>query len=321
MGVRSPDAAVGAGGASTLLGRDAEMAALRGLLDRAGSGTPAAAVIQGEAGIGKTALLDTLVAVAAGAGWRCLAVRGIEAESVLTFAGLLAIAQPLRGYAQAVPPAQAAALDAALGWRAGDGGDRFLIGAATLSLLAAAAVDRPTLVVVDDVQWVDRESAEALLFAARRLGHDRVAVVATYRVGLPLPTSLDGLDVVDVAGLPTQRGVEGGGLRRRYGRRIPAQRLRDREQPGERQHRLRLDTTHGQAAPALTSRDRGERVEQRRLPDARLALDHGGRGSARSSAIQHAAQRGHLRVPTEQRAGTARTDGTHRRRHPHDPEL
>ena len=198
----SPVGAVGPGGATTLLGRDAEMAALRGVLGRAGSGRAAAAVVQGEAGIGKTALLDALAAVAARAGWRCLAVRGIEAESVLAFAGLLAIAQPLRGYAQAVPLAQAAALDAALGWRAGDGGDRFLIGAATLSLLAAAAVDRPTLVVVDDVQWVDRESAEALLFAARRLGHDRVAVVATYRVGLPLPTSLDGLDVVDVAGLP-----------------------------------------------------------------------------------------------------------------------
>ena len=177
------------------------MAALRGVLDRAGSGPPAAAVIRGEAGIGKTALLDTVAAVAAGEGWRCLAVRGIEAESVLTFAGLLAIAQPLRGYVRAVPPAQAAAFAGALGWRAGDGGDRFLVGAATLSLLAAAAADRPTLVLMDDVQWVDRESAEALLFAARRLGHDRVAVVATYRVGLPLPTPLDGLDVVDVAGL------------------------------------------------------------------------------------------------------------------------
>jgi len=178
------------------------MAALRGVLGRAGSGPPAAAVIRGEAGIGKTALLDTVAAVAAGEGWRCLAVRGIEAESVLTFAGLLAIAQPLRGYVRAVPPAQAAAFAGALGWRAGDGGDRFLVGAATLSLLAAAAADRPTLVLMDDVQWVDRESAEALLFAARRLGHDRVAVVATYRVGLPLPTPLDGLDVVDVAGLP-----------------------------------------------------------------------------------------------------------------------
>jgi DNA-binding NarL/FixJ family response regulator len=194
-------AAVGSGGAPALVGRDAELAALLGVLGRAGSGALAAAVIQGEAGIGKTSLLDALAAAATGEGWRGLAVRGIEAESVLTFAGLLAIAQPLRGYVQAVPPAQAAALDAALGWRAGDGGDRFLIGAATLSLLAAAAADRPTLVVVDDVQWVDRESAEALLFAARRLGHDRVAVVVTYRRGQPVPTPLDGLEIVDVAGL------------------------------------------------------------------------------------------------------------------------
>jgi hypothetical protein len=202
MGARSRPA-VAPGGAITLLGRDAEIAALRGVLDRAGSGTAAAAVIRGEAGVGKTALLDALAADAAGDGWRCLAVRGVEAESVLAFAGLLAIARPLHVYLEGLPPVQAAALDSALGRRSGDGGDRFLIGAATLSLLAAAAADRPTLVVVDDVQWVDRESAGALLFAARRLGHDRVAVVAaTYRVGLPLPTSLDGVDVVDVAGLP-----------------------------------------------------------------------------------------------------------------------
>jgi hypothetical protein len=122
MGVPSPVAAVGPGGATTLLGRDAEMAALRGVLDRPGSGMPAAAMIQAEAGIGKTTLLDMIAAVAAGEGWRCWAVRGVEAESVLTFAGLLAIAQPLHVYAHAYRRVQ--------------------------------AVDRPTLVVVDDIQWV-----------------------------------------------------------------------------------------------------------------------------------------------------------------------
>jgi MoxR-like ATPase len=90
-------------------------AALRCVLDRAGSGTAAAAVIHGEAGVGKTALLDALAAVATRDGWRCLAVRGVEPESVLAFAGLLAIAQPLRVFVADLPPAQAAALDAALG--------------------------------------------------------------------------------------------------------------------------------------------------------------------------------------------------------------
>ena len=127
--------------------------------------------------------------------------------------------------------------------------------------------------------------------------------------------------VAAVACPPTQCGVEGGGLRRRYGLRIPAQRLGDREQPGKRQNRLRFDATYGQTAPARAGRDRGERVEQRRLPDARLALNHGRCGRTRSSAIQQAAQRGHLRVPPEQRAGTARTDGSIRRPHSHTSQL
>ena len=101
-----------------------------------------------------------------------------------------------------VPEAQAEALSAALGWGPASGsGDRFLIGAATLSLLASESSRTPLLIAVDDVQWVDAESADALAFAARRLGHDRVAVVMTHRVGVPLPVPLDGFEIIAVEGL------------------------------------------------------------------------------------------------------------------------
>src|SRR5918993_808574 len=191
-------------GSGGLVGREAELAVLRGVLDRSGTGGTAAVVVRGDAGIGKTALLEAVVADATERGWRSLTVRGIEAESVLAYAGLLAAVQPLREHVADLPPAQARALTAALGWgeTGGAGGDRFLVGAAVLSLLAAAAVARPLLVAIDDIQWVDRESVEALLFAVRRLGHDPVALVATHRLGQPPPPAADGLDSVTVEGLP-----------------------------------------------------------------------------------------------------------------------
>lgn len=193
---------VAVGRPETLVGRDHELDLLAGVLARAGSGAMPAAVIAGEPGVGKTALLNAAVSMARAAGWRNLTVQGIESESVLAGAGLLSALTPLRSYLDVVPPAQAEALGAALGWgEARTSGDRFLVGAATLSLLAAAASDTPVLLTVDDVQWVDAESAEAFAFAARRLGHDHVVVVATHRLGSPLPVSFDGFDVLIVGGL------------------------------------------------------------------------------------------------------------------------
>ena len=190
-------------GAGSLLGRDTELATLRAVLAAAGSGGRSSVVIRGAAGYGKTALLDEVVAAARRQGWRCLVVRGIESESALAGAGLLAAMTSLRSYLESVPPSQADALRAALGWGTTTSpGERFLVGAATLSLLSAAAVDGPVLVAVDDVQWVDPDSAQALLFAARRLAHDPVAVVLTQRTGVPLRVPLDGFDVVTVGGLP-----------------------------------------------------------------------------------------------------------------------
>jgi DNA-binding NarL/FixJ family response regulator len=185
-----------------VVGRDAELTGLARLLSRAGLGSAAVAVILGETGCGKTHLLNALVERARADGWKCLNVQGVESEAVLSGAGLLSVLSPLRGGLGSVPEAQAEALSAALGWGPASGpGDRFLVGAATLSLLAAESAHAPLLIAVDDVQWVDVESADALAFAARRLGHDRVAVVMTHRVGTPLPVALDGFESISVEGL------------------------------------------------------------------------------------------------------------------------
>ena len=185
-----------------VVGRDAELARLADLLSRAGPGSAAVAVIRGETGCGKTHLLNAVAERARADGWKCLNMQGVESEAVLSGAGLLSVLSPLRGGLGSVPEAQAEALSAALGWGPAAGsGDRFLIGAATLSLLAAESSRTPLLIAVDDVQWVDAESADALAFAARRLGHDRVAVVMTHRVGTPLPVPLDGFEVIAVGGL------------------------------------------------------------------------------------------------------------------------
>ena len=189
-------------GASVVVGRDAELARLADLLSRAGLGSAALAVIRGETGSGKTHLLNTVVERARADGWKCLNMQGVESEAVLSGAGLLSVLSPLREGLGSVPEVQAEALSAALGWGPASGsGDRFLIGAATLSLLASESSRTPLLIAVDDVQWVDAESADALAFAARRLGHDRVAVVMTHRAGVPLPVPLDGFEIVAVEGL------------------------------------------------------------------------------------------------------------------------
>lgn len=187
---------------SGVVGRGAELSMLADLLDRAGSGTPSVAIIEGEPGAGKTCLLEAVTTRARTDGWNCLHVQGVESEAVLAGAGLLAVVSPLRRSLDSVPQVQAEALAAALGWWPAAGlGDRFLIGAGTLSLLAAESSSTPLLIAVDDVQWVDAESAQALTFAARRLGHDRVAVVMTRRTGVPVAVSLDGFDVIPVGGL------------------------------------------------------------------------------------------------------------------------
>ena len=172
------------------------------LVSWAGSGSPAVTVIRGESGSGKTHLLDALTKRAGADGWRCLHLRGVESEAALSGAGLLSVLSPLRESLGSVPSRQADALSSLLGWgSAVEPGDRFLIGAATLSLLAHASSTNPLLIAIDDVQWIDAESADAFIFAARRLGHDRVVVVLTHRSRTPLAVSLEAFQVITLDGL------------------------------------------------------------------------------------------------------------------------
>jgi DNA-binding CsgD family transcriptional regulator len=178
-----------------LVGRDAERLTLRRLLADARIGRSGVLALVGEPGIGKTALLDDAARLAAD--MQILRARGIESEADVPFAGLLELLRPALGVLQRVPTPQAAALERALALRPGAAQDRFAVGAATLSLLAAFAEDAPVLVLVDDGQWLDTPSAEALLFAVRRLLADSVAVLIAVREGHP--SLLQGAD------LPTHR--------------------------------------------------------------------------------------------------------------------
>jgi predicted ATPase len=164
-----------------LLGREDECAAVDRLLDDARAGVGGSLVVRGEPGIGKSALLD--YARRRAAPMEVLSATGVEAESGLAFAGLHELLRPVLGSLGELPDIQSQALAGALGLAAATHADRLLISAAVLGLLAAAADDRPTLCVVDDAQWVDRPSAEALVFAARRLRAERLAIVFGAREG------------------------------------------------------------------------------------------------------------------------------------------
>ncbi|WP_433238583.1 AAA family ATPase [Streptosporangium sp. CA-135522] len=158
-----------------LYGRSAETARIDDLLDAARTGRSAALLLRGGPGVGKSALLD--YAAKRATGLRVLRCTGIESESELAFAALHLLLRPGLGDLDALAEPQAAALRGAFGLAATTGDDRFLIGLAALSLLAELAGDRPLLCLVDDAQWLDRASADALLFASRRLDAEGVVVL------------------------------------------------------------------------------------------------------------------------------------------------
>ncbi|WP_432947951.1 helix-turn-helix transcriptional regulator [Kribbella sp. CA-253562] len=168
-----------------LRGRRQEVARLRRLLDDVRSGQGQALVVRGEPGIGKSALLDELAGQTDGC--RVVRASGVEAEMELPFAGLHQLCVPLLELADRLSPVQREALDVAFGLRTGAPPDRFLVGAATLTLLSEASVAQPLLCVVDDGQWLDQASAQALTFAARRLFADRVGVVFGLRDPVTTP--------------------------------------------------------------------------------------------------------------------------------------
>lgn len=172
---------------SALVGRDAERAHLDRLLAATRSGRSAVLVLRGPAGVGKTALLDN--AVTAAGDHDVVRVRGVAAEADLPYSALHLVCSALTGHHGRLERHHREALETAVGLRAGDTPDRFLVGVALVALVALAAQARPLLCVVDDAQWLDAASAEALAFVARRLGPVPVALVFACRgegfTGLP----------------------------------------------------------------------------------------------------------------------------------------
>jgi len=164
-----------------IVGRDEDRAAIDGLLDAARRQSGGALVVRGEGGVGKTALLAD---VAAGASdMNVLWAVGVESEAELPFASLHQVLAPSLDRIERLPPPHAAALRGAFGLSADRVDDRFLISLGALGLLADVADERPLLVVVDDAQWLDRPSAEAFGFIARRLVAEPIAVLIAAREG------------------------------------------------------------------------------------------------------------------------------------------
>jgi AAA ATPase domain len=181
-----------------LRGRDRETQVLGELISRARGGHGGALVVRGEAGIGKTSLLEWTVESAAG--FRALRAAGAEFEMELAFAGLHALCGPLLDARDRLPGPQREALDVAFGLRSGGAPDPLRTGMAVLTLLSDAAEQGPVICVVDDAQWLDRASAQALAFAARRIASDAVAMVLGVREPL-MPGELVAMPDIVVEGL------------------------------------------------------------------------------------------------------------------------
>jgi DNA-binding CsgD family transcriptional regulator len=181
-----------------LLGRRGECDALDQLLARLRTGRSPVLVLRGEAGVGKTALLEYLVDEASGC--RIVRAAGAEAEMELAYAGLQQLCAPMLDHLEALPGPQREALSTAFGLSAGEPPDRFFVGLAVLSLCAEAARHTPLLCVVDDAQWLDRASAQALAFVARRLQAESVAVVIAIRE-IGDESEMPGLPDITVRGL------------------------------------------------------------------------------------------------------------------------
>jgi DNA-binding NarL/FixJ family response regulator len=166
-----------------LFGRDIELAALDGLLDALLVGGARPVLLRGQCGVGKTSLLDETATRARTKGIRVLHATGAQSEVGLAFSGLHQLVHGLRDLCLSLPAAQRDALDRALGFTHGAPPDRFTVSAATLALLGQVAESGPVLLIVDDAQWMDRASVEVLEFVARRLGHQRIGVLAAVRAG------------------------------------------------------------------------------------------------------------------------------------------
>src|ERR1700753_3667541 len=166
-------------GGLTLRGRRDECAAIDGLLQGARTGRSGVVLVRGEAGVGKTALLD--YAIGSASDMRVVRASGVESEMELAFAVLHQLCAPLLDRREGLPAPQRDALEITFGMSEGPAPDRLFVGLAVLGLLAEAAEERPLLCVIDDAQWLDRASARALAFVARRLLAESVVMLFAVR--------------------------------------------------------------------------------------------------------------------------------------------
>ena len=191
-----------------LVGRTVERRAVNDLMAAARVGASGVLVLAGEPGIGKTALLEdaeTLVG-----NMRVLRAEGVPSEQSVPFAGLLQLLRPVLPMLDYIPAPQSRALSSALLLAPGSGNEpsRFAVGAATLSLLCRAAEDQPLAVLVDDAHLLDSPSAEALVFAARRVVSDAVAMIFAVRSGAPGAAVWRSLTTLTITGLDLEAARE-----------------------------------------------------------------------------------------------------------------
>jgi AAA ATPase domain len=248
------DDSLSRGRATGLMGRRGECGVLDQLLITVRAGGSRMLVVRGEPGVGKSALLDYLAGRAAG----CRVVRavGVESEMELAFAGLHQLLAPVLEHLDQLPGPQREALRTAFGLSVGPVPDRFLVGLAVLGLVSEVAAERPLICVVDDEQWLDQASVQALGFVARRLAADSVGLVFAARV---TGTELAGLPELMVEGLAAEdaRALLESALSRRVCSGRPSSRRRKLSsiRPGN-------DTAPGSPNPPASSADQARRARR-----------------------------------------------------------
>ena len=200
MGAAGADPKAGGLARRSLLGRDQELERLGGMIDQIGrrGGT---LVVRGEAGIGKSALLEAAGERARERGATVVTTTGTQSEARFAFGGLHQLLLPFLDGLDQLPDPQRMALDVAFGVAEGDAPDVFLVGLATLGVVTEREAQTPLLLVVDDAHWLDRSSAEVLAFVARRLEMEPVVLLFAVRDGVPSDLDEAGLPDLVLAGL------------------------------------------------------------------------------------------------------------------------
>src|SRR3954469_1600074 len=186
--------------AAPLLGRRAEQGLLTSLLEDVAT-RGQALVLRGEPGIGKSRLLSETAQAARARGMAVLTTTGVQSEAHLPFAGLHQLLRPVRGRAAELPAVQRAALDSAFGLTDEPAPEHYRIAMAALDLVSEVATDVPVLLIVEDAHWLDRPTADALAFLARRIESDPVVLLAATRDGYPSGLTGAGLPEHRLAGL------------------------------------------------------------------------------------------------------------------------